>query len=357
MAEITREEFKKIYDEKFVPMLEKLEPERVYTLKKVRKFAIIFGLVFFFIISACVLVYHNYVIFNLLGAFLKTILASVIVTCIICYCNASVIKAKIKRDILPKVLSIYGNLHYSQNSDVITLQDVKCCGLFPQSTEQTTDDVIVGVHKGLNFVISESTLQHTEDCGENRRTVKDFSGLVVKIQMEKKFTGSIVVGEKGFVAKVRGFEEVELESVDFMQHRYVFATDQIEARYVLTTAFIERLDRLALSFSGERAKAEAKTKGINYKHESIQKQPQMSLPNIGISVGGLSLSVGGGSKMVSASFKDGFVYLYIPSKENFFEIDINKSLLNFEQYYKIYNELEAILSVFDYLNLDSKTGL
>jgi hypothetical protein len=75
-----------------------------------------------------------------------------------------------------------------------------------------------------------------------------------------------------------------------------------------------------------------------------------------LSVGGFNFNFGG-RNIVSASFKEGFAYLYIPSHENFFEVDINKSLLNFEQYYKIYNELEAILSVFDYLNLDSKTGL
>ena len=41
MAEITREEFQKIYDEKFVPILEPLESERVKALEKAKTRAII----------------------------------------------------------------------------------------------------------------------------------------------------------------------------------------------------------------------------------------------------------------------------------------------------------------------------
>ena len=365
MAEITREEFKKIYDEKFVPMLEKLEPERVAILKKAKKWAFIVGISLFLIIGACFLFGFinsfssgNEITIDL-SAPLKVILPSVIVAFIVYSAISSPIRTKLKQEVIPKVLSMYGNLYFSPNTEVISLQEMKSLGLFPSATTKRTDDVIIGAHKGFNFVISESTLQHSEGSGKNRRTVTDFSGLVVKIQMKKHFTGATVVGEKGRVSKVRGFDKVELESVDFMKSRDVFATDQIEARYILTTAFIERLERLALFFSAERAKAEAKTKGLEFEPKNVQKQAQVSLPNIGVSIGGLSLNLGGliGSNIVSASFKEGFAYLYIPSHENFFEVDIHKNLLNFEQYYKIYNELDSILSFVEHLNLDSKTGL
>ena len=51
MAEITREEFQKIYDEKFVPILKDIELERVETLKKAKKRAHIIGLLFLVISS------------------------------------------------------------------------------------------------------------------------------------------------------------------------------------------------------------------------------------------------------------------------------------------------------------------
>lgn len=363
MAEITREEFKKIYDEKFVPMLEKLEPERVATLKKARKWAFITGISLFIIIGLCFLFscihsvstgYQDFVID--LSVPFKVIIPSVFVAFIIYSAISAPIRVKLKQEVIPKVLSMYGNLYFSPNTEVIDLDEMTSLGLFPRATRKRTDDVIIGAHNGFNFVISESTLEHTEGSGKNRRTVTDFSGLVVKIQMKKHFTGATVVGEKGRVSKVKGFDKVELESVDFMKYRDVFATDQIEARYILTTAFIERLERLAFSFSGERAKAEARTKGLDYKPDNTQKQILDSLPKMNLSIGGFSFNIGGGN-VVSASFKEGFVYLYIPSRENFFEVDINKSLLNFEAYYKIYNELDSILSVVEHLNLDSKTGL
>ena len=60
---------------------------------------------------------------------------------------------------------------------------------------------------------------------------------------------------------------------------------------------------------------------------------------------------------VSAGFVEGYAYLFIPSYENFFEVDTSKTLLDPTQYYIIYKQLDSILSVIDHLNLDSKTGL
>lgn len=361
MAEITREEFKKIYEEKFVPMLEKLEPERVATMKKAKKWALIVGISLFVIITLwCLFNFINSASsgpINIdIGAVFPILIFSVVPAIIVYSVISSPIRVKLKQEVIPKVLSMYGNLYFSPNTEVINLQEMKSLGLFPRATEKQTDDVIIGAHNGFNFVISESTLEHSEGSGKNRRTVTDFSGLVVKIQMKKHFTGATVVGEKGRVSKIRGFDKVELESVDFMKYRDVFATDQIEARYILTTSFMERLERLAFAFSGERAKANAKTKGLDYKPDNTQKQVIDSLPKMNLSVGGFNFNLGG-KNIVSASFKEGFAYLYIPSNENFFEVDINKSLLNFEQYYNIYNELDSILSIVEHLNLDSKTGL
>lgn len=361
MSEITREEFKKIYDEKFVPILENLEPERVATLKKAKKWAFIVGISLFVIINLwCLFNFINSASSGTIhidpGAILPIVFFSVIPAFIVYGVISSPIRVKLKQEVIPKVLSMYGNLYFSPNKEAISLQEMKSLGLFPRATDKRTDDVIIGAHNGFNFVISESTLEHSEGSGKSRRTVTDFSGLVVKIQMKKHFSGATVVGEKGRVSKVRGFEKVELESVDFMKDRDVFATDQIEARYILTTSFMERLERLAFAFVGERAKAEAKTKGLDYKLDNTQKQVLDSLPKMNLSVGGFNFNIGG-KNIVSASFKEGFAYLYIPSNENFFEVDINKSLLNFEQYYNIYNELDSILSIVEHLNLDSKTGL
>lgn len=241
------------------------------------------------------------------------------------------IREKLKNKIIPKILSIYGNLYRSTKEEVISLREIQSTGLFPRAEWETTDDIIIGIDKGCNFVISESTLEHYEGSDEHKHTVTDFQGLVVKIQMKKKFTGRTAVGVKGCVAKLHGFDKIELESVDFMKYREVVSTDQIEARYLLTTAFMERLEKLYDNFCKERKIALDKTNSID-----------LTTPDNGL---------------VSASFCNGYVYLFIPSFENFFEIEVKKTLLNPNNYYKIYCELQSILSVIDYLNLNSHTGL
>lgn len=201
MAEITREEFKKIYDEKFVPMLEKLEPERVETLKKAKKWAIIVGIsLFVIIILWCLFNFINSAssghIHIDLGALFPILFVSVISAFIVYSVISSPIRVKLKQEVIPKVLSMYGNLYFSPNTEVITLQEMKSLGLFSRATEKQTDDVIIGAHNGFNFVISESTLEHSEGSGKSRRTVTDFSGLVVKIQMKKHFQGLLLLVKK-----------------------------------------------------------------------------------------------------------------------------------------------------------------
>ena len=248
-------------------------------------------------------------------------------------------------------------MYFSPNTEVISLQEMQSLGLFPRASTNRTDDVIIGAHNGFNFVISESTLVHTEGSGKNRRTVTDFSGLVVKIQMKKHFTGATVVGEKGRVSKVRGFDKVELESIDFMKSRDVFATDQIEARYILTTAFMERLATLGKIFVKDYANNSAEAVGMNpdQVNQAIEQLQNIKAPAfIQGAIGNLlEREVFG----VSAGFVDGYVYLFIPSYEPFFEVDTSKTLLDPTQYYIIYKQLDSILSVIDHLNLDSKTGL
>jgi hypothetical protein len=344
VAEITREEFQKIYDEKFVPVLEQLDQERLVHLKKCQKWYIFVGLplfiVLFVVILLCflksdaVLVDGFAATFALMvgvifNASLFSLLLTWVALCIVdSVINVEKFNRKLKKELMSKVLSVYGNLYFSQNKDVISLKEIKSFGLFPNSTRQYIDDVIIGSDNGRNFVIIETILDNY-----NESSVADFKGLIVKVQMNKSFTGETVVGEKGKVVKKKGFENVELESIDFMQSRKVYSTDQIEARYILTTDFIERLESLAVAFKHEYQGIMAKIQKIFNKNVTIY------------------------NGIVSAIFTKGFAYLFIPTNVNFFEVSIYKSLLNFEQYYKIYNELEAILSVFDYLNLDSKTGL
>lgn len=352
MAEISKEEFLKIYNEKFLPILSKLEPERIQILQKRNK---VMGIIIPIVILVVLAIIIGFKIIDIQIYFAMILVGALLVMGVsegIVYS----IKKKLKNEVIPKVLAVYGNLYISPNKDAITLNEMTSTGLFPRASWKSTDDVIIGLDKGCNFVISESELQHSEGSGKSRRTVTDFKGLVVKIQMKKNFTGKTVVGAKDCVSKKHGFDKVELESVEFMKYRDVYSTDQIEARYILTTSFMEHLENLYDNFCNERSIAAQKTNNVVPKKQKLSKNKSSFAVSVGgftISDGGINLSRG----LVSASFCDGFVYLFIPTYENFFEVDINNTLLNPDNYYKIYNELDSILSVIEYLNLNSKTGL
>lgn len=251
-----------------------------------------------------------------------------------------------KKEVTSKFLTLFGNLYFSDKKNAVPYGDIQKWGLFPSSTDKTDDDVIVGLHNGCNFLINECNLFHREyrRSGYNGHSqlehISDFNGLLIKIQMKKNFTGQTIVGVKGKIKKQRMFEEVHLESVSFMGNRKIYSTDQIEARYLLTTAFMDRLEKLGDKFNYSTADGRILTE------EEYSARITTS-----------SLIGERDTYDVSAAFVGGFVYLFVPTRKDFFEIDTKHSLFDSEQFYSIYNEINSILEIIDFLKLDKNLGL
>ena len=344
MPEITREEFSKVYREKFLPILNALEPERIEILKKTQPLGIVVLVAVIFIVIGFI----SEKVFLILLGFCVAIPLIIYISIL-----QSKIRAKLKKEIVSKILALFGNLYFSENKDVIPSSDIKSMGLFPRFATKSDDDIIIGIHQGLNFAIDECSLTHTERHGKSSTTVTDFRGLIIKIQMKKNFSGRTIVGMKWEITKRDGFEEVVLEDVNFMKNKEVYSTDQIEARYILTTAFMERLHTLGNAFSQDRM---SKQQDVSAQEQQITR----TVDNLIYSdswIGKLANSFLDSDVGVSAAFMDGYVYLFVPSYEDFFEVDINSTLYNEAKYYNIYVELQSILAIIDYLKLDSKLGL
>ncbi len=88
--------------------------------------------------------------------------------------------------------------------------------------------------------------------------------LVVELDMNKNFNGNTCVYEKGLTNKKLKFKKrpnlqsVHLEDTKFNSLYNVESTDQIEARYLLTTAFIERYLNIKTAFKAQYIRAEFK---------------------------------------------------------------------------------------------------
>ncbi|MGL5667308.1 MAG: DUF3137 domain-containing protein, partial [Shewanella sp.] len=135
----------------------------------------------------------------------------------------------------------------------------------PNYDKASFGDYIQGQYKGIELVVNELTL--TKDVrveewdGNKRRTVTRtetrFRGTVVELSSHKQFIGhTVVLKDRGGLANFlsdshSGLQRVKLEDPLFEKEFDVFSTDQIESRYLLNTAFMERLQQLAKSFDGE----------------------------------------------------------------------------------------------------------
>lgn len=221
---------------------------------------------------------------------------------------------RVKQVVLDSFLSFFGDFNWS-SSDCVSHAEIEESKLVGNFTKMKHDDYFAGTYKNLGVIISEMKL--IRGSGKNQSEI--FSGIFVKLEMNKKFNGHTIIVEnnpvKGFFAKTFEGEmgKVELEDVEFEKEFDVYSQDQVEARYLITTSFIERFKNLKKTYN---------------------------------------------SSDVRASFLNNYVTISIPcNKDMFCLADVRKPVVDTGAIQQLFNEFVAVLSLIDLLKLDSKTGL
>ena len=219
---------------------------------------------------------------------------------------------KVKNGILRAFLAFFGDFSWSCK-DSISRKEISDSGLIGHFDELKSDDYFEGNHRGLNVVISENQL--VRGRGKNREVI--FEGLFVKFDIAKKFSTHTVIREDGpfgnFIKPDIRMQEVQLEDVEFNKQFNVYAYDQTEARFLITTAFIERFKNLREVYK---------------------------------------------AKDIRASFKDGALTIAINCRKDMFKLgDVNKPVADTGEFQTLFEEFVAVLSLVELLKLDSKTGL
>jgi hypothetical protein len=155
-------------------------------------------------------------------------------------------RRRYKDSVLPQIASALGNLSYreSSKSEVERLAGMR---ILPDYDSLISDDEIHGVHSGLPVRIVEVRLRRRH----NKKSVTVFDGLMVGITLPRSLTGTtLVLTDRGvwenFKARWGGarLDTVRLEHQEFEKRYEVRSTDQIEARALLTPAFMERFVEL-----------------------------------------------------------------------------------------------------------------
>ena len=160
---------------------------------------------------------------------------------------------KIKKEIMPSVCKCIGDLYWSQgeynNKDILS-----SAKLIPDNWNRSNfDDVISGQYKDVAIEIVEATYARKKGSGKRSSTTTYFSGAFIVLNMNKNFKGHTIIRPDKLLKNSPSPELklTTLEDVTFEKKYDVFTDDEIEARYLITTSFMNRLNELNIAFKAK----------------------------------------------------------------------------------------------------------
>lgn len=239
----------KYFNEKILPVIGKMEKERVSTVCKV-----VICTIFFVAIGFALAGLFIYSIFNKL---IPPLLLPVILFATYCFILkgiTSVIVAgkeyqnKLVKDVLPLFLEPVANFkNWPANRDTETIIDAGILHNF-ESREDAAS--YFGIHKGVNITVSNTSL-----TAPVNRTL--FKGTLIQIELPFNIQNHIIMLSKNEGVYTR-YRQINLHNRDMNEYVYVFARNTNDLDYIsekfwesvkkLDTAYIAK--GLALSFRG-----------------------------------------------------------------------------------------------------------
>jgi len=204
---------------------------------------------------------------------------------------------------LEKILKIFENLEWKNAQNIIKDEELKNSGLFAEFNKRITDDEFQGVYQDINFKICETSLIYHTGSGRYEGDIDVFKGVVITFDYNKDINNRTIISPKGdltlknsywiyiisllpiiartikdteslislliavlvvFIGgliiykkelkKEEPLDSVVLEDCDFIKKYNVYSSDQVEARYIITPAFIERFKNFKTAFNSKKIK-------------------------------------------------------------------------------------------------------
>ena len=353
-----RKIFYRIYHSEISPILANFESKRQEYLDKMKFYMGIAGIalavfVVLGITSPCSSIPWQWICSAL----------SLVAFCIIPFKMNSSYTKELKSYCYRPILKIFGEINWIPEGFSDT--ELERSMLFSYYNRRRDDDCFEGTYKGVQFGIDELHLGHESGSGKHRHYHVVFEGVAVKFASNKDIKAKTIIATKGdstgrgkafsflivsivaglqiaagmefskwsliFLAAfiliglivsiimrikgtdTNGLNPVKLEDPEFNRKYNVYSEDEVEARYLITTAFMERFKNMKTSFGAKRAKC---------------------------------------------SFYDGNVMFAIATNKNVFEIgNLFKKPNDTKQLENFFNEFSSVLLLVDYFKLDKKLGL
>lgn len=297
-----RKEFQEAFFKKISPGLSKYESERL------RQFGYTRAVKIAALIIILVLVFLTKQIDIGLILFICSIAGAV------CFGLKKKFENEIKQKIMPYVCKCLGDLKwkYAQCS----FEQLLCkSGIIDRYNRVSYDDSFTGIYKDINYEICETSFYYKTGTGKNSSTRRVFKGVMIKLDMNKSFTGNTVIRPDTLkhASPAANLKHTTLEDVVFEKKFDVFTDDEVEARYLITPSFMERLNNMKTAFSADR---------------------------------------------VSCAFYDKYLLVGLHTSKDLFSICSLKEPVNDgKQFFTMFEEILSIIKLIDHFKLNQKIGL
>ena len=364
-----RRNFHKIYYDKIAPLMENYEKERK------RKLFIIYiiEIVLIILLIICAKAFWNCLLNRFDTVAMLFIFASF--ACFAGILGLPVVLSsnfskELKNNCMDKILKAFGDIEWYNAKNKLnsyladTDYDYSQSSLFSSYNRESSDDTFAGTYKGVKFSIIETHLWYESGSGKNRTYRDVFKGVIIRFDANKPIRNQTIIATRGdFNIKNRWFtrgslfltiiitglaiyikdlemlgyaaislvamigsliwehtskdknilREIKLEDPEFNKKYRAYSSDEVEGRYLITTAFMERFNNIRTAFGARGAKC---------------------------------------------SFYGDNLMFAITSGKNLFELGNLFTPLNKpKQLQKFMNELISIFALVDYFKLNEKTGL
>lgn len=168
----------------------------------------------------------------------------------------------VKEEIMPILLNSFKTFNWTEEE---TISDgyINQSYLFADYNRRFDDDNFEGNYKNVKISICETELGKKTGSGKNSSYAVRFKGVLVKLVPDRDFKCTTIIKKQGLLNLApSGLQRVHLEDIEFEKQFNVYSNDQIESRYVLTTAFMERFKNLEFVFKASKIEASIKEQGI-----------------------------------------------------------------------------------------------
>lgn len=149
-----------------------------------------------------------------------------------------------------------------------------------------------------------------------KKAVENSRSVILRFKIPKRIKAHTVIFEKQYAFKpknkIKPFQKIVLEDIEFEKRFDTYSTNQVEARYLLTTLFMKRFENLKTSFK---------------------------------------------AKNIRAEFTGEELIVLIQVDKDMFQMGSITKETTFSTFIDMANEICSVLAISKQLNLDSKTGL